>query len=262
MEKQYSFEEFYQIIRCLRSENGCPWDRAQTHDSLRECMTEEAAELLASIRIFRESGSAENMCEELGDVLLQVMLHSVIAEEEGIFTLNDVIRKISEKMIRRHPHVFGSEKAGTDEQLNGRWEAIKKKEKEKQTWLRSPLRDIPPELSTLSWGSKVLKKTEKIYGKESITDIMEENSRKMAAGQSCFQELFCRNGLENEKSTYTEEKRQEVKEIIGELLVKICAAGEQYQLSPEEILREKIETLIETKEPVENIPENLRKPSK
>jgi len=249
MEKQYSFEDFYQIIKCLRSENGCPWDRAQTHDSLRECMTEEAAELLASIRIFHESKLAENMCEELGDVLLQVLLHSVIAEEKGVFALSDVIQKISEKMIRRHPHVFGTEQTGTQEQLLQNWEEIKKKEKEKQDWLRSPLRDIPPELSALSWGTKVLKKTEKTYGKEAVQEILELNCTR--AGKEL-----------DESIPTTEIQRQEMKEMIGELLLKICLMGERYQVSPEETLREKIEMLIERKEPLENISENLQKPSK
>ena len=100
MEKQYSFEDFVKIIERLRAKDGCPWDREQTHDSLRPCMMEEAAEFVSSIRIYHESGSAENMREELGDILLQVVMHSVIAQEEGLFTMDDVIEEVSEKMIR------------------------------------------------------------------------------------------------------------------------------------------------------------------
>ena len=131
--KNTAFGELKEIVAALRAENGCPWDRAQTHDSLRPCMLEEAAELLASIRIFHETGNPENMKEELGDVLLQVVMHSQIAAEEGLFTIEDVINGGSEKMVRRHPHVFRGEAwdQGTEPE---HWEEIKKKEKESQTW--------------------------------------------------------------------------------------------------------------------------------
>lgn len=130
MDKQYTFAEFVGIIKALRAEDGCPWDREQTHESLKPCMTEEAAELLAAIRIYDKTGNAENMREELGDILLQVVMHSVIAEEEGLFDIADVIREVSEKMIRRHPHVFGdAPQAQTPEEGLANWKAIKAQEK-------------------------------------------------------------------------------------------------------------------------------------
>ena len=107
-DQKYTYEEFLNIIETLRGENGCPWDRVQTHESLKPCMTEEAAELLASIRIYEQTGNPENMREELGDVLLQVVMHAQIAAEEGLFTMEDVVDEISRKMVRRHPHVFGT----------------------------------------------------------------------------------------------------------------------------------------------------------
>ena len=82
---RYTYEDFLDIIAMLRSENGCPWDKVQTHDSLRPCMMEEAAEVLAAIRIYDTTGNAGNLQEELGDVLLQVVMHAQIAKEEGIF---------------------------------------------------------------------------------------------------------------------------------------------------------------------------------
>lgn len=130
MQEKYSFEDFVKIIEKLRAKDGCPWDREQTHDSLRPCMMEEAAEFVSSIRIYHESGNAENMREELGDILLQVVMHSVIAEEEGLFTLEDVIGEVSEKMIRRHPHIFGTVQAASSEEVLQNWDEIKKKEKE------------------------------------------------------------------------------------------------------------------------------------
>ncbi len=97
------FEMFQDIIARLRAKDGCPWDREQTHASLKAAGIEEAAELLCGINIFEETKNAENLQEELGDLLLLVVMHAQIAEEEGLFTMDDVIQGISDKMIRRHP---------------------------------------------------------------------------------------------------------------------------------------------------------------
>lgn len=129
MNKQYTFEDFVNIIDELRSEHGCPWDREQTHGSLKPCMLEEAREVVEGIDIYEETGDADNLCEELGDVLLQVVLHSRIAREEEIFTLDDVIQGICEKMIRRHPHVFGDRNAKNAGEALMTWEEIKQQEK-------------------------------------------------------------------------------------------------------------------------------------
>lgn len=126
---RYGLEDLRQIIETLRSEQGCPWDREQTHTSLKGCMMEEAQEALEGIDIYEKTGEWDNLCEELGDVLLQVVMHSVIAQEEGIFTLDDVIQGISEKMIRRHPHVFGGAGADPLQDTILSWEEIKKREK-------------------------------------------------------------------------------------------------------------------------------------
>lgn len=126
---KYSFEEFMNIIRELRSEHGCPWDKEQTHESLKKCLADETQEVFEAI----DHKDYENLCEELGDVLLQVALHSVIAEEKNEFTIEDVITGVSEKMIRRHPHVFSDVKVENVEDVLANWEAIKKEEKAKKT---------------------------------------------------------------------------------------------------------------------------------
>lgn len=120
------FDEFVTTIAALRAENGCPWDRKQTHESLKECLTEEAGEVLAAI----DNKDDENLCEELGDLLLQVVMHAQIAAEEDRFTIEDVVRGVNEKMIRRHPHVFGDEKVESVEEGLSLWEQIKRQEKE------------------------------------------------------------------------------------------------------------------------------------
>ncbi|MFR7984806.1 MazG family protein [Zhenpiania hominis] len=120
------FDEFVATIAALRSENGCPWDRKQTHESLKECLVEETGEVLEAI----DKKDDANLCEELGDVLLQVVMHAQIAAEEGRFTIEDVISGVNEKMIRRHPHVFGDIKVSSVEEGLDLWEQIKQQEKE------------------------------------------------------------------------------------------------------------------------------------
>ena len=123
-----------EIVQKLRSENGCPWDRVQTHDSLKAACIEEAAEVVSGINILSATGNPDNLREELGDLLLQVMFHACIAEEEGYFTLDDVIDTISEKMIRRHPHVFSGVTFESDEARHAAWAEIKAKEKAGREW--------------------------------------------------------------------------------------------------------------------------------
>ena len=125
----YTFEDLKQIMKTLRAEDGCPWDRAQDHETLKKHLVEECAEVLEAI----DSGDTENLCEELGDVLYQVMIQSQIASEQGLFTVEDVIDGLCEKMIRRHPHVFGDAVAATPEESLDLWNEIKKQEKAKKT---------------------------------------------------------------------------------------------------------------------------------
>ena len=121
------FEIFRGIVARLRGRDGCPWDKAQTMESLKPCMINEMTEAIAGIDLYKTTGSPENLCEELGDVLLQVVLLSQIAEEEGLFTIEDVIEGISRKMVRRHPHVFS--KHSSIEEVPGQWDEIKRMEK-------------------------------------------------------------------------------------------------------------------------------------
>lgn len=127
-------ERLKEIVEKLRSEDGCPWDKVQTHTSLKAACIEEAAEVIGGINILDEKGDPDNLKEELGDLLLQVMFHAVIAEEEGLFTFDDVANAINEKMIRRHPHVFDGVEYASDEERHAAWEEIKKKEKAGKEW--------------------------------------------------------------------------------------------------------------------------------
>lgn len=124
-----SFDELKETVRRLRAEDGCPWDREQTHGSLKAPVIEEAAEVICGINIYEKTGNPENLKEELGDLLLQVVMQAQIAEEEGLFTLDAVVRGINDKMIRRHPHVFGDAKIKDSGEVLANWEEIKKQEK-------------------------------------------------------------------------------------------------------------------------------------
>jgi len=231
MSKKYTFEEFLQIIKTLRSENGCPWDREQTHESLKPCVLEEAAELGAAIRIYDKTGDPENMIEELGDLLLQVVMHSEIADEEKIFNIEDVIDMVSKKMIRRHPHVFGDAQAETSEQVLINWDDIKKAEKEGKTWIESPLREIPMELPALTRAVKVTKKVDKLYEKrstygETVAELKEIVGRLEAMEPEAYD--------------------AELSNTIGNMLMAVADICRQFKLTPEQILVDKIEDLIDT----------------
>ena len=127
--EHYTFDDLIAIMRILRSEDGCPWDRAQTHESLIPCLMEEASEVEAAI----QNRDMENLCEELGDLLFQVMVHSRIAEENGFFDVDDVIQQVSAKMIRRHPNVFGDVKVNSAEEGLALWKRIKSEEKREKS---------------------------------------------------------------------------------------------------------------------------------
>lgn len=122
------FNDLVETFAILRGPNGCPWDKKQTHESLIKNMREESEELVTAI----EKKDVDNMKEELGDVLLQVLLHAQIAKEEGLFTIDDVMQGLYDKLHRRHPHVFGDHaKAASPEEALAVWKEMKQKEKGK-----------------------------------------------------------------------------------------------------------------------------------
>lgn len=246
MSKKYTFEEFVEIVETLRGENGCPWDKAQTHESLRPCMMEEAAELLGAIRIYEQTGNAENMQEELGDILLQSVMHSVIAKEEDLFSIEDVITGISEKMIRRHPHIFTEEKTTDTEQIHQNWEEIKKQEKIGKTWIESPLREIPAELPSLTRAVKIAKKLDKLpeYQKQgesvvpncdTLVELLKEQSSSIGRLVGRLVEI---QGQETEHKEQLEKQVQQILWTISQLCYR-------FKLQPEQLLYDDIEEIIE-----------------
>ena len=140
------FDELVDLIATLRSENGCPWDREQTHESLKRNLIEECYEVLEAI----ENKDTKGIVEELGDVLLQIMLHAQILSETEAVSIDDVIQGLSDKMIRRHPHVFGDESADSAEEVKQNWEVLKANEKRGQKPTEN-IFNIPSDLPSLHY---------------------------------------------------------------------------------------------------------------
>ena len=162
-------QQLKNIVSRLRSPDGCPWDREQTHISLKPLLIEETAELLDSI----DDSDDYGICEELGDILLHIVFHAQIAEEESRFTLNDIIEGINQKLIRRHPHVFGDEIAKTPEDVLVIWQKAKKKEKGKKE--ESRFSRIPRHLPALQRSEEYQKKAAKVgFDWKDQNDIVEK----------------------------------------------------------------------------------------
>lgn len=153
--KYPELERLVDIVATLRSENGCQWDREQTHRSLRPNMLEEAYEAVDAI----DEGDVANLREELGDVLLQVVLHSQIAKDDKEFDIEDVARELSEKLIHRHPHVFGDTKVQSTKDIVDNWDKLKKEEK---TYRKSILDGVSKSQSALMSAQKISKKVVKV----------------------------------------------------------------------------------------------------
>ena len=127
-DRRKGFEDLVAIMARLRGPGGCPWDREQTHASLRSYLLEETYETLEAI----DAGAPDRLREELGDLLLQVVFHAEMAREDGAFTIDDVVSGLAEKLVRRHPHVFGDARADTPDAVLTRWEAIKAEERDER----------------------------------------------------------------------------------------------------------------------------------
>jgi MazG family protein len=212
----------------LRAPDGCPWDREQTHGTLVRCLIDEVSELIDTI----DRKDYPHMREELGDVLIQIVFHAQIAAEQGLFNFDDVARDINEKLIRRHPHVFGTGKLETSEQVIVAWEKIKATEKKNGPVANASkiFKDLPPRLPALMFAEAVWKQIEK-------KQLPADNSVDTAQVQALGQQL------------------DEAK--LGKMLFELTAAARLKGLDPEGALRlhatkvvreieEKIETPVAT----------------
>lgn len=220
LEKEsYNVYDLAEVVSLLRSENGCPWDKVQTHESLRKDLLEETYEALDAI----DCRSPEMLREELGDVLLQVVFHADIEKDEGRFTLDDIADEVCRKLILRHPHVFGEVKADTVDAVLSNWDAIKREEKNQQNFTDT-LRSVPKNFPSLMRAQKLGKRAARagidFKDADEITDMLK---------------------------TMLEEGTD-----IGDVLFLCANAARHMQDDAEERLAKKCESFIERFERLEN----------
>ena len=210
-----TFEGLRRIVAHLRGPDGCPWDRAQTHASLKSYLLEEAYEALAAL----DENDPDKLCDELGDLLLEVLLHVQLAEEGREFTLQDVVYRIASKLVRRHPHVFGDEQADTPEQVMARWATLKQEERGDTPEAHSALAGMPLAMPALACAQRLQERAARVGFQ--WPDI------RQAAGK-----------LEEEIAELAEagdadEKREE----LGDVLFMIVSLARYLELDAEEALR-------------------------
>lgn len=222
-EDQEGIDRLLTIMRRLREPGGCPWDREQDHRSLRTYLLEETHEVLDAI----DKGDDESLREELGDLLLQVVFHCRIAEESGRFTFEDVIRTVCDKLVRRHPHVFGDvEVSGTEDVLRN-WEKIKLSEAGDQGGILS---GVPRSLPALLLAYRVLSKLARVHGAD--------GPGFQVSSSTLVQEMV------------PEADKEEMSARLGELLFGVVHAAWRRELDPETALREYTRRIMDKYETV------------
>jgi tetrapyrrole methylase family protein/MazG family protein len=220
----------------LLSDSGCPWDRIQTHESLRQYLLEESYEAIDAIN----NNDMAALCEELGDVLLEVVFHSKIAEKLNQFTIDDVVDGIANKMINRHRHIFGDVKADSPEEVLISWDKIKDEEKGYRN-KTDKMRSVPKALPSLTRAEKVLKRSEQGVG---FTDSDAENISELLKG------ILIRASEKNKNSEINE--TEIIEEQIGSLLIYVVQICRFFNINPEFALTNALETYITRFENREN----------
>jgi tetrapyrrole methylase family protein/MazG family protein len=214
-----SFSRLHEIVRILRSPEGCPWDREQTHQSIRKNFIEETYEALEAI----DADDPESMREELGDVLLQIMLHAQMEEEAGRFTIYDVIDGLNEKLVFRHPHVFGDAEAGSAAEALSRWDKMKAEEKKRKgaDQPASALSGIPKDLPALLKAYELQKKAAKVgFDWDGLAPVLDKIEEELGE----LKEAIRKGEADNRKDE------------LGDLLFAVVNAARFLGLDPEEAL--------------------------
>ena len=231
LKERYEFNELIDIMALLRSDKGCPWDREQTHESLKKYLIEETYEVLETIDL----NDKKKLCDELGDLLLQIVFHSTLAEEDKQFTINDVITGICRKMVLRHTHVFGADKADTPDEVVANWEEIKKKEKGFQSQTGA-LKDVPSNLPALMRSYKVQQKAAQVgFDWDHIDDVFKKVDEEI-------------NEL---KDVYKSENMERITDELGDVFFSLVNLSRFLKVQPELALTGTINKFIKRFEYVE-----------
>ena len=219
--------ELVEVMERLRSEAGCPWDREQTHDSLKQYLLEESYEVLDAI----DAGDDDDLCQELGDVLLQIVFHAQIASEDERFDIDDVCRAIVDKLIHRHPHVFGDTQVDDADHVVTNWEVLKRAERGGGESHASALSGVPKLLPALLRAQRVQEKASRVgFDWQEISGPLQKVSEE-------FEEL--RREWDPAPSTPAEISR--CKEELGDLLFALVNVARFQKLSPEDALRQAVD---------------------
>lgn len=217
---EYDISDLLEIMKILRSENGCPWDKVQTHESIRSDLIEETYEVCEGI----DKDSPEMLREELGDLLLQIVFHAEIEREKGSFVFKDVCNDICKKLIERHPHVFGTVKVENEEEVLKNWDAIKKQTKKQESYADT-LESIPNTFPALIKGDKICRRA-------SRAGVCEKNPaaalRKLSEEISKFADY-----VENNADCENNERYQDK---MGEILLRVCEADRLLKVDSEKAL--------------------------
>jgi len=220
MSRGKELESLVEVIKKLRAPGGCPWDREQTHESIKSCLIEETYETIEAI----ESGEPEKLKEELGDLLMQVVFHANLAEEAGRFNIDDVIVAIREKMIRRHPHVFGESDADNPQAVLKQWEEIKAKEKGNQD-RKSALEGIPKSLPSIIQAHRIQERAARVgFDWEHVDDVFAKVEEEMGE----FKEAFLAKNV------------AEMEAEMGDLFFALVNIARFVEINPEEALQKTI----------------------
>lgn len=225
-------------MAALRAQNGCPWDRKQTHESLKPYLLEEAYEVIETI----DQHDTQKLREELGDVLLQVLFHSQIAAEAGSFTVDDVIETLSTKLIRRHPHVFGTgEPTGqvsNSEQVLAQWEDIKRAEREAAGNTQSALDGVPKILPALLRAYQIQARAARVgfdwpQSKAGLEQILEKVTEEIGE----LREALEPRPVQTESESILPDTREEIENELGDLLFSLVNLARFLKANPEDALR-------------------------
>lgn len=229
---KYDISDLLKIMKILRSENGCPWDKVQTHESIRTDLIEETYEVCEGI----DANSPEMLREELGDLLMQVVFHSEIEEEAGSFDFSDVCDGICKKLVYRHPHVFGEVSVKDADEVLKNWDALKKAGKHQDTYSET-LESVPKTFPALLRGEKVCKRAARAG--------LSENDAKICAESICedIRQLCCGNFSEN-----VEQNQQ----FLGKILLKFCNLSRILKIDSEKALTYSTNRFIMNFRAVEN----------
>ena len=234
---RHGFDDVMRIVRRLRAPNGCPWDREQTHESLKNALLEESYELIDAI----DEDDDAHICEEMGDVLLQFALHAAIAEEQSAFTARDACTELVEKLIYRHPHVFGEIRvSGSDEVLKN-WDALKMTQR-KQTTQTEVLKSVPKSFPALLRSRKVQKKAADV-------GFDWENA----------QQAFYKIAEETEELREAMEQGTHIEEEMGDLLFAVVNVARLLKLEPEFLLMQATDKFIGRFETMERLAKSRQK---